>query len=75
MVVEDNGVGMKQANIDEILNLEGKVATKSFRLRGTIERIKLFYCLEKPVEIESKQGVGTKISITVPIMEVHTDGK
>lgn len=75
LIVEDNGVGMRQIDVDEILNSESKVSVKSFGLKGTIERIKLFYGFDNPVEIHSKEGIGTKIIITIPMIEVHTDVK
>lgn len=66
--VEDDGVGMSQNMIDNILNgyLEAK---SSFGLRGTIERLRIFYDRKNVVDIEGEKDKGTKVIITVPIKE------
>lgn len=70
--VEDDGVGMEQNLIDELLVPvpPGEKRT-SFGLRGTLERLRIFYAIPDPMRIESVRGEGTKISIRIP---VHREG-
>jgi two-component system sensor histidine kinase YesM len=68
--VEDDGVGMKKEDINKILNGDHEKDEKSgFGIRGTIERIKIFYGINNPVAIESSKN-GTKIIIRIPAREV-----
>lgn len=68
--IEDDGVGMEAEEVADIL-LSGKTETnsKSFGLRGTIERLRIFYGVSNIVSIQSEKNVGTKITLTLPIKE------
>ncbi len=68
LTVEDDGVGMDQEAITQILDdrYQGDNKT-SFGLRGTIERLRLFYGINDPVSIESAKNKGTKVIIHVPV--------
>ncbi len=66
LTVEDDGVGMDQEVIDKILVGDMK-AGGSFGLRGTIERLRIFYDRKNVIDIISRESEGTKIIITVPI--------
>lgn len=68
--VEDDGVGMDKGTIEQILNNEVKDEIKSFGLKGTIERLKIFYGINNPVTIESSEN-GTKVIIRIPAKEVQ----
>lgn len=66
--IEDDGVGMSEEIIDRVLN--GKDENKKgFGLYSLIQRISLFYNIEKPVKIESRVGKGTRISIYLKILD------
>lgn len=65
--VEDNGVGMTEAVLADIIASSGEVFQNSFGLRGTIERLRLFYGYDDVVAVESHIGVGTKVTIQVPV--------
>jgi two-component system sensor histidine kinase YesM len=65
--VEDDGVGMNEEKLREINSSELEGNISSFGLRGTIERLKIFYGRENIYEITSREGYGTKINITLPI--------
>jgi len=65
--VEDDGVGM----YDEVLSRihKGDIHDKGgFGLRGTIERLRIFYDKEDVIEIQSRRGEGTKVVISIPII-------
>ncbi len=67
--VEDDGVGMKEEIIHKILkNNYGQDKKTSFGLRGTIERLKIFYGINDPVSIESS-AEGTKVILKIPAKE------
>lgn len=68
--VEDDGVGIDKGTIEQILNNEVKDEIKSFGLKGTIERLKIFYGINNPVTIESSEN-GTKVIIRIPAKEVQ----
>ncbi|MCI8884370.1 MAG: sensor histidine kinase [Dorea sp.] len=62
--VEDDGMGMDQEKIESILNRREK--ENHFGLRGTIERIRIFYGKRDCCKIESGRNEGTKISFYLP---------
>lgn len=63
--VEDDGMGMDQEKIESILNRREK--ENHFGLRGTIERIRIFYGKRDCCRIESSKNSGTKISFYLPV--------
>lgn len=64
LAVEDNGIGMTQENAEKLLLQEG---SESFGLRGTRERLRIFYEGQSSVSITSIPGVGTRIELMIPI--------
>lgn len=68
--VADNGIGMSREEIGRILNQEKSSRSKSFGLWGTMERIRIFYGSQDCVQLESKPGKGTRITIIIPKGEV-----
>lgn len=64
--VEDDGVGMSKEQINMILNEEISAQCKSFGLRGTLERVRIFYGDENCFKIESEPEKGTKVSLMIP---------
>lgn len=67
--IEDDGVGMTSEEINGILSSKVGSAESSFGLRGTIERLRIFYGDEDIFHIQSEKGKGTKITIMIPIDE------
>ncbi len=63
--VEDDGMGMDPEKIESILNRREK--ENHFGLRGTIERIRIFYGKRDCCRIESSKNSGTKISFYLPV--------
>lgn len=60
--VEDDGIGMKEQDIATIMSNK-----ESFGLRGTLERITIFFDRKDLYQIESKENEGTKITLYIPI--------
>ena len=70
-IVSDDGVGISDEKIKDIL--EGKTVTgkSGFGLYSLIQRIKLIYEIEDPMIIQSEVGVGTEIIVTVKKIKVE----
>lgn len=70
--IEDDGVGMDQATVNMILTGENS----HFGVRGTIERLRIFYMRPDVMRFETKPGVGTAVIITIPaVMEEMRNAK
>jgi len=75
ITVEDDGVGMAEKYINHVLDNSADTSVASFGLRGTIERLRIFYGMNDCFQIESAIGSGTKITIYVPQKDVNGVGK
>ncbi|WP_342417844.1 sensor histidine kinase [Paenibacillus sp. FSL R10-2782] len=64
--IADDGVGMSEKEISQILYTERKGQIKSFGLWGTMERWRIFYGDDAGVSIESQPGKGTTITLMIP---------
>ncbi len=62
LCVADNGVGIEPELLSSILEFK----TRGYGVRNVNERIKLFYGEEYQLQIESREGEGTKSIITIP---------
>lgn len=63
MEVNDNGLGMKQETVNQILGTGDKIG---YGIRNVDQRIKLHYGKEYGVSLTSKVGEGTSVSIVLP---------
>jgi two-component system sensor histidine kinase YesM len=66
LTVSDNGIGIDE---DKLELLKAQVIDNninSFGLRGTIERLKIYYDRSQVYNIESTKGIGTKITLMIP---------
>lgn len=75
ITVEDDGTGISEEDIRQILNVNTDTGARSFGLRGTIERLRIFCGVEDCFRIESVIGSGTKITILIPINEANGEVK
>lgn len=66
--IEDNGIGMKPEEIEEVMNTE----RSSIGVRNVDKRIKLLYGEGYGVQIKSQYGAGTKVLITIPTKNQST---
>ena len=74
VTVEDDGIGMTEQKLHEILDGNLEQNTDSFGLRGTIERLKIFYRKDDIYEIKSVYGVGTRITLFLPYLRRIDEG-
>jgi len=74
LVIEDDGVGMSEEFLNKLLDINVDLNSKSFGFRGTIERLRIFYGIENICKIESKIGLGTKVTIKIPKVEENEHG-
>ncbi|QUH31629.1 sensor histidine kinase [Vallitalea guaymasensis] len=68
LIIEDDGVGMSQETINCILNKDKSSEKSSFGLRGTFERLRLYYGSECEFNIVSKRGIGTMVLLKIPYL-------
>jgi len=66
--VEDNGCGMSEQKLEEILQADGE--RRGVGLWNIDRRIKLIYGHQ--IHISSREGVGTKVSFDIPV-QLRTD--
>ena len=74
--VSDNGVGMEQSKIDEILGEDEELimeAQDSIGLRNVNRRLKIRYGESHGLVIESVPGGGTRICVWIPMTENAED--
>lgn len=67
--IEDDGVGMTEEELERVVSDKIENNNLSFGLRGTIERLRIFYGISQVYEIESRKRYGTKVTIKIPIGE------
>jgi two-component system, sensor histidine kinase YesM len=73
--VEDNGVGMNEKEFSKLIGAKLEHNACSFGLRGTIERLKIFYDAEDIYCIRSEKGLGTKITLNIPVKRRNESGQ
>ena len=64
-IVSDDGVGMSDEKIEDILAGRTVTGKSGFGLYSLIQRIRLTYGIENPVILQSEVGVGTEIIVTI----------
>lgn len=60
--VEDDGIGIEE---EMLKNIKKGIFT-GVGLRATIERLNIYYDSENVIDIQSKRGTGTRITINIP---------
>ncbi len=71
--ISDNGVGMSEAELENIWNAGPDSASRSFGLKGTIERMQIFYETQDICTIDSRPDEGTTITFFIPTARCSTD--
>lgn len=66
-VITDNGIGMTQERIDEVMEGRSQTNQTGFGLYSSMQRISLFYNIEKPISINSEIGSGTEVIVCVKV--------
>ncbi len=67
LTVEDNGIGMEADQVQVVLDRNYESSNLGFGLKGTIERLRIFYGKDDLCTIQSQKDIGTKIIISIPI--------
>ncbi|MNR34566.1 hypothetical protein D3C85_1523480 [compost metagenome] len=69
MKVEDNGIGMNSAKLDEIVQslFKGEDNGKNIGLRNVYRRLNLFYAERSLFQIESIPFEKTSVTIQIPL--------
>ena len=67
--IRDDGIGMDEKHIQMIM--DGKIGEKrtGFGMYSLVQRISLYYGIEKPLTIESEIGLGTSITVYVKVLD------
>lgn len=66
--VEDNGVGMTEEELAKVNEEKIRSNEKSFGLRGTCERVSIYFEHKDLYYIESQRDMGTKITFKMPLV-------
>ncbi|MBA9026378.1 MULTISPECIES: sensor histidine kinase [Bacillaceae] len=67
--IEDNGPGMTEEKVKQILHMNSKEVGGHFTgigINNVVKRLSLFYSCNDVFEIESKVGIGTKVILKIP---------
>lgn len=73
--ISDNGVGMSQTDLENILNAGPDSTSMSFGLKGTIERMQIFYETQDICTIDSRPDEGTTITFSIPLTRCRIDSE
>lgn len=65
--VADTGIGMEDEEIKSIASDNLDHNQSSFGLRGTIQRLKIYYGTDDIYKVESQKYAGTKITLKIPL--------
>lgn len=66
--IEDNGIGMSKARMDEMLEEKGGAAFSGMGIRNVHKRIQLHYGSEYGVSVASNLFGGVSIELTIPVL-------
>ena len=69
----DNGLGMSQERLVEVLSLMDVPSDKHIGLSNIKQRMKLYYGDDIMLNIQSKENVGTKVEICIPRIGSETN--
>lgn len=67
IIIEDNGIGMEQSLVNEIMNDKTDKELKSIGMRGTIRRLRIYYNCKDIIEVNSEMFEGTQIILKLPL--------
>ena len=67
IIIEDNGIGMEQSLVNEIMDDKTDKELKSIGMRGTIRRLRIYYNCKDIIEVNSEMFEGTQIILKLPL--------
>ncbi|MFD0692912.1 histidine kinase [Paenibacillus sp. GCM10027628] len=70
LVVQDNGVGMRQNQVDDIMagTSRSKISGSGYGVKNVIERIRHYFGEPYNLTYRSALGEGTEVEIVIPVM-------
>lgn len=68
LCVQDNGVGINETILPNLLNMQ----TKGYGLKNVNDRIQLYFGDSFGLNIQSKEGIGTSITIRIPAIPIES---
>lgn len=68
LCVKDNGVGIDETILPNLLNMQ----TKGYGLKNVNDRIQLYFGDSFGLNIQSKEGIGTSITIRIPAISAES---
>lgn len=68
-IIKDDGIGMSENKIQSVLNNNPERSKNGFGLYSSIQRISIFYNYDNPLSIKSEVGIGTEVTIKIPVIE------
>lgn len=71
--ISDNGIGIAQTDLEKIWAPKADHSGQSFGLRGTIERMQIFYEMQDICTIDSRPNEGTTITFSIPLNKTETE--
>lgn len=69
ITVVDDGAGIPKEKLADIMSDESSSGFSGFGIKCTIDRLKIFYGMDYSFDLDSKEGLGTKITINIPALE------
>ncbi|HYF75360.1 MAG TPA: sensor histidine kinase [Candidatus Nitrosocosmicus sp.] len=66
--IKDNGIGMTGEKINEVLNNKVNNTHGGFGIYSCKQRLSIYYNTENPLRIESTPGMGTEVTVEIPVM-------
>ena len=74
VIIEDNGCGIDTETLNKIISEDTEIQhtghTTGMGIRSVVERLELIYEEKDIFKIESKEGLGTKVYLKIPIKEM-----
>lgn len=65
--ISDDGIGMTPTDLEKIWTIKPDSPFQSLGLRGTIERMQIFYETQDICTIDSQPNKGTTITFSIPL--------
>lgn len=68
ILVEDNGAGMSEERIQEVMSQSQNTSAGHIGIHNIIERIQLYYGADYGMDVQSQAGLYTRFDIAIPLI-------